>query len=296
MRYRITVNNAGAVDPLREHHLAQLVAWWACRAPVQARWNLAVTWPRRCRSPKVADSRPPLTIRTPASAGVPNSRMRVRIAMSRPGLCRRADRGRPVAQEPAEGRADRERGPLQEGRREGQAHGVEVRPRDHGEPERVRQSPAVRLALAGEREHRLDHRLEPERGPHLAEEPGLGLAGVPEAVRRPWLDGRDPSGARDDLLIADSQADRAFEHLEAFGLVGVDVRRGDEPAGADDRLDEDRLAVGLAGRAVEDENLASRRVLEPVSVANHGCPFVWPCRPLVVTRTAWCAAAALSSP
>jgi hypothetical protein len=33
MRYRITVSYAGAVDPLGEHHLAQLVAWWACRAP-----------------------------------------------------------------------------------------------------------------------------------------------------------------------------------------------------------------------------------------------------------------------
>jgi hypothetical protein len=42
------------------------------------------------------------------------------------------------------------------------------------------------------------------------------------------------------------EAEPAFKHLEALGLVRVHVRRGDEPVGADDRLTEHRLASGFA--------------------------------------------------
>ncbi len=148
-----------------------------------------------------------------------------------------------------------------------------MRARDHCEPERVGHPLAVRLALGREAEHRLDERLELERGAYLADEAGLAVAGVPEAVRRAGLDRKDVARLRHDLLVADPEAEPALEHLEALGLVRVHVRRGDEPVGADDRLDEDGLAVGLAGRLVKDEDLAGYGVLEPVSLANHLLSF-----------------------
>src|SRR5207245_1070487 len=89
--------------------------------------------------------------------------------------------------------------------------------RDRGEPERARQPLAVRLAVDGEREHRLEQRLELQRGPHLADEANLVLAGVPEAVRHPRLDRRDLAGAERQLLSADLQPERAGGRARVTG-------------------------------------------------------------------------------
>ena len=57
--------------------------------------------------------------------------------------------------------------------------------RDHGEPQRVRHALPVRLAVGGEREHRLEQLLELESGADDADEVELVVAGVPELVRVP---------------------------------------------------------------------------------------------------------------
>ena len=101
---------------------------------------------------------------------------------------------------PAERGARRERRALDPGGHLRQPHRVEVCARDHGQPERIGHALAVRLAVCGEREHRLDQRLELERGAHLAEEARVGVAGVPEAMRRARLDRHDLAGPGDDLL------------------------------------------------------------------------------------------------
>ena len=67
----------------------------------------------------------------------------------------------------------------------------------------------------------------------------------------------------------DLEADLAVEHLEALGLMRMNVRRRDAAVGAHDRLDEHGLAVRLLRGLVEDENLAGDGVLEAVSLANH---------------------------
>ena len=191
-----------------------------------------------------------------------------------PGLVR-AERGAfPVAEHPPERRPDRERRTLHRGGREGKPDGVEMRVGDHGEPERVGQPSPVRLALGGEREHRLDQRLERERGPHLAEEAGVALARVPEPVRGSGRNDGDVARLGEELLRADTEADQAVEHLEALGLVRVDVRGRDEAVRPDDRLHQHRLAAGLLRRPVEDQYLAGDGVLERVSWADHGSPLV----------------------
>ena len=63
----------------------------------------------------------------------------------------------------------------------------------------------VRLAVGGEREHRLEQRLELQRRPDLADEPDRLVAGVPELVRRSGLDDRDLAGPERQLLAADLQ-------------------------------------------------------------------------------------------
>jgi hypothetical protein len=58
---------------------------------------------------------------------------------------------------------------------------------DDREPERAGHALAVGLAIGREREHRFDQPLELQRRPDLAREAGLGVADVPEAVRRSRL-------------------------------------------------------------------------------------------------------------
>jgi hypothetical protein len=131
-----------------------------------------------------------------------------------------------------------------------------VRLRDHGQPERIRHALAVRLAVGGEREHRLEQRLELERRPHLADKPDRLVARVPELVRRARLDNGDLAGPEGQLLPADLQAERALGDREAFALRRVDVRRRDEPVGLDDGLDHDCLAVRVGRGGEEGDALA----------------------------------------
>jgi hypothetical protein len=144
--------------------------------------------------------------------------------------------------------------------------------RDHGETERVRHPVAVRLAISGEVEHRLDQRLERERGPHLADEAGLDVAAVPEAVRGARLDDDHVARTRHEPLAPDLHADRALDDLEALRLVRVHVRRGDDAARAHRALDEHVLAVGRRGRLDEGEPLARDLVLEGLADGDHCCP------------------------
>jgi hypothetical protein len=57
--------------------------------------------------------------------------------------------------------------------------------RDDRQAERVGHALPVRLAVACEREHRLDQALELQGRPHLAAEACRGVAGVPELVAVP---------------------------------------------------------------------------------------------------------------
>jgi hypothetical protein len=144
----------------------------------------------------------------------------------------------PVAERPTKRSAYRESYALQGRWWAGKADGIEVRPRDDCELERVRQSFPVRLAVGREREHRPDQRFELECGAHLAEEAGLIIACVPETV---WGAGHDHghiARARQKLLVADLQAEQACDDFEAFALVRMNVRGRDEAVRADDCLDE----------------------------------------------------------
>jgi hypothetical protein len=98
---------------------------------------------------------------------------------------------------------------------------------------------------SAEREHRLDQRLEPERGAHLAEEAHRLLARVPERVR--GAGGHDNALARTRRrrLPADPQRQRAGEDLEALLLARVDVHGGDGAPRRDLHLDDDQLSLGV---------------------------------------------------
>jgi len=89
----------------------------------------------------------------------------------------------------------------------------------------------VRLSLRGEGEHRLDQRLELERGPYLAEETCLALAGIPEAMGGARRDHGDVAWSCEERLLADAEAEHAFEHLEALRLKGVHVAAATNPFG-----------------------------------------------------------------
>ena len=58
----------------------------------------------------------------------------------------------------------------------------------------------------------------------------------------------------DHLVLSQTEAEFALQHLESLGLVAVNVRRGDEAIGLDDRLDNDSLPVSLRRGAVEDHD------------------------------------------
>ena len=179
------------------------------------------------------------------------------------------DIDRLVAEGAAERGTEREPDPLDERRREGQADGVEVRIGDHREPERVRHSLAVRLAVGGQREHRLEQRLELEGGPHLADEVRLLVTCVPEPVRRPGRHRQPPARARDELLPPDLEADAAAKHLEALLLARMDMGRRDEAVRLDEGLDHHGLAVRLARCLAKDDALAGDGVVNRVSCMNH---------------------------
>jgi hypothetical protein len=106
---------------------------------------------------------------------------------------------------------------------DGQADVVEVMPGDDRQPQRVRHALLRSPAVGCETEHRPDQLLELGRGADLAEEAGLGVAGVVELVRLSRLDCDHLAGASLDRLAANLEPDLAVEHLETLRLVGMDV-------------------------------------------------------------------------
>jgi len=149
-----------------------------------------------------------------------------------------------------------------------------VRPRDHGQAQRVRHALLVRLAVGRKREHRLEQRLELERGPNLAHEVRDAVARVPEPVRGAGRHGDALAGAGNALLAADLEADRAREHLEALLLPRVDVCRRDEPIRLHVGLDHDGVPAGLLRRLSKDDALAGDGVLDALSCTDHlGSPL-----------------------
>ena len=239
---------------------------------VRARRRRARTFERAERASEM-DAPSPASARRPRTTPAMNRARRIRLLPSRraapPEPARDVDGL--VAEHAAERAAEREPDPLHDGRRERELNRVEVGLRDHREVQRVRHPLAVRLAVGGEREHRLDQRLELQRGPDLADEVRDLVAGVPELVRRAGGHGEALAGAGDELLAADLEADGAAEDLEALLLARVDVRRGDEAVRLDVGLDHDGRAVRLTARLPEDETLAGDRVLDRVSCADHAC-------------------------
>src|SRR5919106_3066683 len=107
-------------------------------------------------------------------------------------------------------------------------------------------------------------------GPPLAHEDGLGVARVPELVRAAGGHGDALARAGDDLLAVELEGERAALDLEGLGLVRVDVRGGDEAVRLHGRLDEDVLAVRLGRGLEEAEALAGDRILDRLSLADHG--------------------------
>jgi hypothetical protein len=131
---------------------------------------------------------------------------------------------------------------LQGGRREGEAHGAEVRLRDHCQPERIRQPLAVGLpSLAST--HIVSISDSNWSAGLTSQRKCLALAGVPEAVGRARLDRDDISGTRENLPVSDAEAEPALNDLETLALKRVDVRCGDETVRAHDRLQHHRVAV-----------------------------------------------------
>ena len=107
------------------------------------------------------------------------------------------------------------------------------------------------------------------RWANLAGEASGTVAGVPELV----------SGTREhtdlfsrgevELLSGDLHADAPLEDTEALGLARMHVRCRDRRARAKDGFDEDRLAAGVARRAMKDEDLAGDGVLDRLATADH---------------------------
>src|SRR5581483_5211904 len=176
-----------------------------------------------------------------------------------------------VAEEAAEGCRESE-DCLQHPRRgKRQLDRVEMCLGDRGKAERVRHALPVRLAVDGEREHRLEERLELQGGPDLADEANRLVAGVPEAVRHAGLDGGDVAGAQRQFLAAHLQPERAARDGEALALRRVNVSGGDEPVRLDDDLDHDRLAAGVGRGREERDALAGDGVLDCLACADHLC-------------------------
>jgi hypothetical protein len=167
--------------------------------------------------------------------------------------------------------AERETGFLQPRRRVRQPHRLEVRLRDHGEPEQVRHALPIRLAVCGQREHRLQQRLELERRPHFADEAHLAVARVPEAMRSSGLDDEHLVALERQLVSADLEPQRPVDHGEALGLRRMDVGGRDEAPGLDDDLDHDRLAVRVGGGGEKRDALARDGVVDAVACADHLC-------------------------
>jgi hypothetical protein len=88
-------------------------------------------------------------------------------------------------------------------------------------------------------------------------------------MRGARLDLDDVARPGGDLFAPDLHLHRALEHLEALGLVWMDVGGGDDRARLEDGLDEDVRAVGVARGFMEDEALARDGVLDRLSGPDH---------------------------
>ena len=181
----------------------------------------------------------------------------------------------PVAERLAERRAEREREPLEHGRRERQPHGVEVRLRDHREPQRVRHALAVRLAVGREPNivsisdsncsaGRISQTKCATSSPAFQ-----NLCGVPGGDGERWP-GPATSFRRPTL-----KPTLPRRHLEALLLGRVDVGRGDEAVRLTYVSIDDGLAAGLARGLAEHEPLAGDGVHDAVSCMDHVGVSFW---------------------
>src|SRR5213592_1387966 len=150
-----------------------------------------------------------------------------------------------------------------------QLHRAEMRPCDYGEPQRIRHAFPIRPAGLGEREHRLEQRLELERRPYLADEAHLVVAGVPETMWRARFDNGDLAAAEHELFLAALEAERSLDHGEALALGGMDMCGGDEAVRLNRALDHDGLAVRVGRRGVEGDAFPGDGVVDRVSGADH---------------------------
>jgi hypothetical protein len=104
--------------------------------------------------------------------------------------------------------------------------------RDDGQPQRVRDSPAVRLAVGGETIHRLDQGFDLQRRPNLRPEVHdlVGLVG--EVVVRPGLDHDCLARASMDRAGAELHRQRAGHDLERPRLLRMEMPGRKVAAGA----------------------------------------------------------------
>ena len=158
---------------------------------------------------------------------------------------------------------------LQPGRDAGQADDVAMRAGDRSHAHGVGHALAVRLAVAGEAEHRLDQRLELQGGADDAVEHDGLVAGVPELVGGAGLDDGTLAALEPDALATDPQLEGALDRGEGLGLAGMHVGGGDEAAGLHDGDDLDVLAVGRGGGLEERQLLTGHAVDEGVSGVDH---------------------------
>ena len=94
---------------------------------------------------------------------------------------------------------------------------------DRRQAKRVWQPPAVGLAVPGEREHRLQQALEPQRGSYLAPKSGPAFACVPERVRGTRFHDHGLAGRCEQSLATEPEPHRAIQDLEGLCLFGMNV-------------------------------------------------------------------------
>jgi hypothetical protein len=95
--------------------------------------------------------------------------------------------------------------------------------RDHGQAERAWHALHVRLAVGSEPEHRLDQRLELQRGADLCAEAQRLFAGVPELVRRAVIDQRDLARTELKLLASALHAEPSFSKTSRSPVMGLTI-------------------------------------------------------------------------
>ena len=133
----------------------------------------------------------------------------------------------------------------------------------------VWEASVVGLAVAGEREHRLQQPLEPQGGPDLAQKPGPALAGVPERVCGARLHDDGLACRGDQPPATEAEPHRAVDDPERLGLVRMDVHAGDRATRFQHDLGDHDLAVGIRRRLLKRHRLPGDGVCDRVSRSNH---------------------------